>query len=48
LIRADEQTGEIIKEQPTYVFKVENIGERMCIDDKATGYEGFTIMSNAR
>jgi transposase len=48
LIWADEQTGEIFKEQPLYVFKPENIGERMCIDDKAIGHEGFTIMSNAQ
>jgi hypothetical protein len=43
LIKADEETGEIITERPPYVFKAENIGERMCIDDKATGHEGLLL-----
>jgi transposase len=30
------------------VFKPENMGESMCIDDKEIGHEGFTIMSNAQ
>ncbi|GHV22066.1 hypothetical protein FACS189428_3530 [Clostridia bacterium] len=48
LYDVDEATGEIWKEQPLYVFKPENIGEQMCIDDKGIGHEGFTIMSNAQ
>jgi transposase len=29
-----------------YVFKPENIGSKMSIDDKAIGHEGFSILSN--
>jgi Transposase and inactivated derivatives len=46
IITADEDTGEILEEKPVYVFKPENIGERMSIDDKAIGNEAYTIMSN--
>ena len=46
IITADEDTGEVLEEKPVYVFKPENIGERMSIDDKAIGHEGYTIMSN--
>ena len=42
---ADRKTGEI-KEKPLYVFKPENIGTNMSIDDKAIGHDGFTILSN--
>ena len=45
-ITVDEDTGEVLKEQAVYVFKPSNIGERMSIDDKAIGNEGYTIMSN--
>jgi transposase len=41
----DKQTGEVT-ELPLYVFEPKNIGERMSIDDKAIGHEGFTIFSN--
>ena len=41
----DKKTGEI-KEKPLYVFKPENIGENMSIDDKAIGHDGFSILSN--
>jgi len=41
----DKTTGEI-KEKPVYVFKKENLGERMSIDDKAISHCGFTILSN--
>ncbi|MDR0205800.1 MAG: transposase [Bacteroidales bacterium] len=41
----DKATGEI-KEKPVYVFKKENLGEHMCIDDKAIGHTGFSILSN--
>jgi transposase len=44
--KVDEETGEVTKGNPLYVFKPENIGERMCIDDKSIGHEGFTILSN--
>lgn len=42
----DVHTGEIIEGKPLYVFKPENIGSKMSIDDKVIGHEGFTIMSN--
>jgi transposase len=48
LVRVDEDTGEILEEKPVYVFKPDNIGERMSIDDKAIGHEGYTIMSNTK
>lgn len=41
----DKSTGETV-EKPVYVFNRENLGERMSIDDKATGHTGFTILSN--
>ena len=40
-------TGEIEKQKPLYVFKPENLGAKMSIDDKALSHEGFTIMSNS-
>lgn len=43
----DEQTGEITNGKPIYIFKHENIGSAMSIDDKAIGHEGFSILSNA-
>jgi hypothetical protein len=33
LYPVDEKTGEIFNGLPLYVFKPENIGEQMCIDD---------------
>jgi transposase len=42
---ADRTTGEI-KEKPVYIFKKENLGEKMSIDDKAIGDDVFTILSN--
>jgi transposase len=46
VLTVDKETGEVLDEQAVYVFKPENIGERMSIDDKAIGHEGYTIMSN--
>jgi transposase len=46
VLKFDEDTGEVLEEKPMYVFKPENVGERMSIDDKAIGHEGHTIMSN--
>jgi transposase len=48
LVQADESTGEIHKEQPIYVFKPENLGSEMSIDDKQIARDGFTVMSNTR
>jgi len=39
-------TGEVVKDKPVYVFKQENLGENMSIDDKSIGHDGFTILSN--
>ena len=41
----DKTTGEI-KEKPVYIFKEENLGENMSIDDKSIGRDGYTILSN--
>jgi transposase len=41
----DKKNG-TVKENPLYVFKPENLGENMSIDDKAIGHDGFTILSN--
>jgi transposase len=41
----DTITGEII-EKPVYIFKPDNLGEKMSIDDKAIGHDCFTILSN--
>jgi len=46
LEKVDVQTGEISHGKPLYVFKPENIGQKMSIDDKAIGHEGFSIFSN--
>ena len=48
LMDVDTDTGEILKEQPVYVSKPENIGQKMCIDDKSIGRDQFTIFSNAQ
>lgn len=44
--KIDASTGEITEGKPLYVFKPENIGSRMCVDDKVIAHEGFTILSN--
>jgi transposase len=41
----DKTTGEV-KEKPVYIFKKENLGDKMSIDDKAIGHDVFTILSN--
>jgi transposase len=41
----DKKTGEL-QQKPLYVFKPENLGSDMSIDDKAIGRDGFTILSN--
>ena len=44
----NKETGELEKQKPLYVFKPENLGAKMSIDDKALSGEGFTIMSNSK
>ena len=48
MLTVDEQTGEILREKPLYVFKPENLGQMMNIDDKQIGRDGFTILSNTQ
>ena len=48
IMDVDEDTGEIFKEQPVPILKPENICEQMCIDDKAIGHDGYTILSDTR
>jgi hypothetical protein len=48
LMEVDLDTGELLKEKPVHVLKPENVGQKMCIDDKAIGHDGFTILSNAQ
>jgi transposase len=48
LEKVDMDTGEVIRGKPLYVFKPDNIGERMSIDDKAIGHDGSTILSNTQ
>jgi hypothetical protein len=45
VIISNEDMAEILNELPVYVFKPENVGEKMSINDKAIGHEGFTIRS---
>lgn len=45
--KADPETGEI----PTLlvpIFKLENFGEDMCLDDKNISGEGYTVLSNKK
>ena len=44
----DQDTGEVVKENPIYIFKPQNIGNQMSIDDKAIGHDGYTIFSNTK
>jgi transposase len=48
LMEVDQDTGEVLKANPVHVLKPENVGQKMCIDDKAIGRDGFTILSNAQ
>jgi transposase len=45
ILTVNKTTAET-EEKPVYVFKPENLGSNMSIDDKAIGHEGFTILSN--
>jgi hypothetical protein len=40
----DVGTVEVVKDKPVYVFKPQNIGERMSIDDKSICHDGYTIL----
>lgn len=48
LENVDKDTGEIKKGKPMYVFKPQNIGPKMSIDDKSIGHEWFTVFSNGQ
>jgi len=42
----EEDTATVLDQKPVYVFKPDNIGQKMSIDDKTIGHERYTIMSN--
>lgn len=44
----DEHSGEIVKEQLIHIYKAENIGTHMNIDEKMIGKRYCTILSNAK
>jgi transposase len=46
--KIDQTTGEVVQGKPVVVFKPDNFGEKMSIDDKAIGHEGYTILSNTQ
>ena len=46
-IKIEDKSSDAIKEKPVYVFKEENLGKNMSIDDKAIDHAGFTILSNS-
>jgi transposase len=47
VIEADKATGEVVKETIIHIHKPENVGEKMCIDEKMIGNRYCTLMSNA-
>jgi len=44
----DEDTGEVLKEKPVPIAKVENFGSHMTIDEKQIGKKMYTIMTNSK
>jgi transposase len=44
----NEGTGEIQKEVVIHIFKPENVGEQMCIDEKMIGKRYYIILSNLK
>jgi transposase len=46
--KVDETTGEIVQDKAIPIFKPENIGKKMSIDDKAISHDGYTILSNTQ
>ena len=42
------ETGEIKKEHPVHIFQPDNIGEKMCIDEKMISKKYSTIISNQK
>jgi len=46
ILKVDEQSGKVLESVPVYVFKPENIGQKMCIDDKCIAHDGHTVVSN--
>ena len=43
----DVDTGEVVKEHIIHILKPENVGDKMCIDEKMIGKRFCTILSNA-
>jgi transposase len=48
IVKIDATTGEVLENKPVYIFKPNNLGEKMSIDDKNIGGEGYTILSNTQ
>ncbi len=44
----DRDTGEVLKEKPVPIAKVENFGSHMTIDEKQIGKKMYTIMTNSK
>lgn len=44
----DKSSGEVIKEKPVPIAKVENMGSHMTIDEKQIGKKMYTIMTNSK
>lgn len=44
----DEATGEVIKSHTIHILKPENVGQKMCIDEKMIGNGFCTILSNSK
>ncbi len=47
-VLVDSETAEIKKEVTIHIFKPENIGEYMCIDEKMIGKQYYIILSNLK
>lgn len=44
----DKDTGEVIKQKPVPIARIENMGSHMTIDEKQIGKKMYTIMTNAK
>jgi transposase len=46
VVEADEETGEVLKEQVVHISNPHHVGESMCIDEKMINGKYCTILSN--
>ncbi len=42
------QTADIKSERTFYIAKAENVGQNMCLDDKAINGKSFSVLSNQK